>query len=99
MSEGCGNAVRSYAFAVRSGRLQTDQLDPNYLAKCITTITNAGNDTLLWSQQGAYGSSFPMETKHVRGAGWYFSSAQAFDIVVAQQLTPRPDILMLSCAT
>ena len=93
MSEGWGNAVRSYAFAVRSGRLQASQLDQNYLAKCITTITNAGNDTLLWSQQGAYGSSFPMETKHVRSAGWYFSCAQAFDIVVAQQLAPRPEYL------
>ena len=93
MSEGWGNAVRSYAFAARSGRLQPNQLDQNYLAKCITTITNAGNDALLWSQQGAYGSSFPMETKHVRSAGWYFSLAQAFDIVVAQQLAPRPEYL------
>ena len=93
MSEGWGNAVRSYAFAVRSGRLQANQLDPSYLAKCLTTITNAGNDALLWSQQNAYGSSFPMETKHVRSAGWYFSCAQAFDIAVAQQLAPRPEYL------
>ncbi len=91
MSEGWGNAVRSYAFAARSGRLAANQLDANYLAKCITTITNAGNDALLWSQQSAYGSSFPMETKRVRSAGWYFSLAQAFDIVVAQQLAARPD--------
>jgi hypothetical protein len=93
MSEGWGNAIRSYAFAVRSGRLQPNQLDQNYLAKCITTITNAGNDALLWSQQGAYGSSFPMETKHVRSAGWYISCAQAFDIVVAQQFTPRSEYI------
>ena len=93
MSEGWGNAIRSYAFAVRSGRLQANQLDQNYLAQCLTTITNAGNDALLWSQQSAYGSSFPMETKRVRSAGWYFSTAQAFDIVVAQQLTPRADYL------
>jgi hypothetical protein len=93
MAECWGNAVRSYAFAARSGRLQANQLDPGYLAKCITTITNAANDALLWSQQGAYGSSFPMETKHVLGAGWYFSCDQAFDIVVAQQLTPRSDYL------
>jgi hypothetical protein len=93
MDEGWGNAVRSYAFAARSGRLQASQLDPNYLAKCITTITNAGNDALLWSQQGAYGSSFPMETKHVQGAGWYFSCAQAFDTVVAQQIAPRAEYI------
>src|SRR5207248_2087208 len=93
MSESWGNAVRSYAFAVRSGRLQANQIDQNYLTKCITTITNAGNDALLWSQEGAYGSSFPMETKHVQGAGWYFSCATAFDIVVAQQLAPRPEYI------
>jgi len=93
MSEGWGNAVRSYAFAARSGRLQTNQLDANYLAKCISTITNAGNDALLWSQQSAYGSSFPMETKHVRSAGWYFSLAQAFDTAVAHQIAPRPEYI------
>jgi hypothetical protein len=93
MSEGWGNAARSYAFAVRNGRLQPNQLDANYLAKCITTITNAGNDALLWSQQNAYGSSFPMETKRVRSAGWYFSCAQAFDIAVAQQIMPRAEYI------
>jgi hypothetical protein len=83
-----GNAVRSYAFAARSGRLQTSQLDANYLAKCIATVTNAGNDTLNWSRQCAYGSSFPQATKQVKGAGWYFSASQAFDIAVAYQLNP-----------
>ena len=93
MSQGWGNAVRSYAFAARSGRLQANQLDANYLAKCLATITNAGNDALLWSQQSAYGSSFPLETKHVRSAGWYFSLAQAFDTAVAQQINPRPEYI------
>jgi len=93
MSECWGNAVRSYAFAARSGRLQPNQLDPNYLAKCLTTITNAANDALLWSQQGAYGSSFPQETKNVLGAGWYFSCPQAFDMIVAQQVAPRAEYL------
>ena len=93
MSEGWGNAVRSYAFAARSGRLQPNQLDADYLAKCVTTITNAGNDALLWSQQNAYGTSFPLETKRYRAAGWYFSGTHAFDIVVAQQLAPRPEYI------
>src|SRR5262245_26639063 len=87
MYGGYGNAVRSYAFAARSGRLQASQLDAAYLAKCVTTITNCGNDNLLWSQQNAYGSSFPENTKHVRGAGWYFSPVRAFDIVVASQFS------------
>jgi hypothetical protein len=85
-----GNAIRDYATAVSSGRLSAGQIDTNYLAKCITTITNCGNDNLLWSQQNAYGTSFPTETKAVLGAGWYFSPVQAFDIVVAQQFNPNP---------
>jgi hypothetical protein len=88
-----GNAVRDYAFAVKSGRLLASQLDANYLAKCIATITNCGNDNLKWSQENAYGSSFPNATKNVRGAGWYYSPAQAFDIVVAYQFNPNPAYL------
>ena len=88
-----GNAVRSYAFAARSGRLPANQLDASYLAKCITTITNAGNDAVTWSLQCAYGSSFPQPTKQVEGAGWYFSASQAFDIAVAYQLNPTPAYL------
>ncbi|HVS53313.1 MAG TPA: glycoside hydrolase family 9 protein [Opitutaceae bacterium] len=85
-----GNALRSYAFAARSGRLRPDQLDANYLAKCEAELRRAGNDAARWSQQNAYGTSFPEETKHQRAAGWYFSSDQAFDATVAYQLDPRP---------
>ena len=80
-----GNVARSYAMAARSGRLSSGQLDSNYLAQCINVITNCGNDNLRWSHEGAYGSSFPDNTKRVRSAGWYFSVEQAFDMVVAQQ--------------
>ena len=91
---GCyGNAIRDYAMAVRSGRLSADQLDTDYLAECITTITNCGNDNLLWSQYTAYGSSMPEDTKAVRTAGWYFSPVQAFDMVVAQLFNPNPAYL------
>ena len=85
--------MRDYAAAVRSGRLSAGQLDSAYLAKCVTVITNWGNDNLLWSQQNAYGSSLPENTKHVRSAGWYFSSEQAFDLVVAYQNNPDPAYL------
>ena len=85
-----GNAIRDYAAAVMSGRLQAGQLNADYLAKCINVITNCGNDTLRWSQDNAYGSSFPEPTKNARGAGWYFSPSQAFDLVVAQQFNPNP---------
>jgi hypothetical protein len=85
-----GNAIRTFAFAAISGRLSTNQLDPVFLAACQAEIANAANDALLWSQQCAYGSSFPGETKAVLSAGWYFSSDQAFDITVAYQLNPLP---------
>lgn len=85
-----GNAIRSYSAAVGSGRLQAGQLDPAYLAKCINTITNWGNENLRWSQENAYGSSFPDYTKRVLTAGWYFSTEQAFDLVVAQHFSPNP---------
>jgi hypothetical protein len=85
-----GNAIRDYATAVSSGRLQANQVDSGYLAKCITTITNCGNDNLYWSQQTAYGSSLSEDTKRALTAGWYYSPVQAFDIAVAQQFNPNP---------
>ncbi len=91
---GCyGNAVRSYGFAVKSGRLQAHQVNASYLAKCQQVIVAAGDDATRWSNQGAYGSSFPEATKHVQGAGWYFSSDQAYDITTAYQLSPKPEYL------
>jgi hypothetical protein len=89
MSECWGNAIRSYAFAVRSGRLVANQLDAAYLAKCETQIVAAGDDALRWSNQNAYATSFPEETKHVQSAGWYFSLDQASDMAVAYQITPK----------
>jgi hypothetical protein len=85
-----GNAIRGYAFAVSSGRLTSGQINSGYLAKCINVITNSGNDVLTWSQNNAYGTSFPDITKAYRGAGWYFGSEQAFEMVVAYQFNPNP---------
>ncbi|MGN6644590.1 MAG: glycoside hydrolase family 9 protein, partial [Verrucomicrobiota bacterium] len=89
-----GNAVRDYAFAVRSGRLQASQINSAYLAKCESVITAAGDDMVLWSKQNAYGTSFPEATKHVQGAGWYFSGEQTFDLTTAYQITPKADYMM-----
>ena len=85
-----GNAIRDYACAVSSGRLSNTQIQQTYLAKCIQVITNCGNDVLGWSQDNAYGSSFPDLTKLYRGGGWYFSAEQAFDLAVAYQFNPSP---------
>ena len=93
MSECYGNAIRSYAFAVQSGRVQASQLDATFLAKCQAEIAAGGDDALTFSQQSAYGTSFPPQTKAVQGAGWYFSDDQAFDMTVAYQLNPNPDYM------
>ena len=85
-----GNTIRDYAFAVRSGRLQPSQIHQDYLAKCINVITNCGNDVLGWSADNAYGTSFADLTKAYRSGGWYFSTEQAFDLVVAYQFNPDP---------
>lgn len=85
-----GNTIRDYAFAVSSGRLTAGQIQQDYLIKCINVITNCGNDDLGWSQDNAYGSSFPDLTKAYRNGGWYFSPEQAFDMVVAYQFNPSP---------
>jgi len=94
MSESYGAAIRSYAFAIQSGRIaSTNQLDPTFLAKCQAQVAQAGNDVLNWTQQSAYGTAFPSATKAVNSAGWYFSTDQAFDMIVAYQLNPNTNYL------
>jgi hypothetical protein len=88
-----GNAIRSYAFAVKSGRVQSSALDATFLSKCQGTIAAAADDAVRWSQMSAYGTSFPDATKAVNAAGWYFSEDQAFDIMVAYQLTQKAGYL------
>jgi hypothetical protein len=83
MFEGYGCAIRSYAFAAKTGRLKPQQLNSNYLAKCEKEIRAAGQDQLRFARECAYGSSFPDPNKRFRNAGWYFSNNQGFDIAVA----------------
>ncbi len=88
-----GKAIRSYAFGARTGRLAANQLDPSYLAKCLNEINLGAQDHLTRAHANAYGTSFPLESKQYRVAGWYFSSERAFDITVAYQLNARADFL------
>ncbi|HYC70071.1 MAG TPA: glycoside hydrolase family 9 protein [Opitutaceae bacterium] len=88
-----GNAVRAYAFAVRSGRLPAASLDAGYLAKCEAEVRAAANDAVKWSGMSAYGTSFPDASKRQMSAGWYFSAGQAFDLAVGRQLEARADYL------
>jgi hypothetical protein len=99
MCQGYGCAIRSYAFAARSGRLKRSQLDPLFLDRCETEIIAAADAQLRAAQECAYGTSFPAASKRVRTAGWYFSTEQAFDLAVACELDypvlndPRPKYL------
>jgi len=93
MSESWGNAIRSYAFAARSGRLPASALDARYLRICEGEILAAGDDAVDWSKKSAYATPFPIATKAVRGAGWYFSLDQASDMAVAYQIEPKPAYL------
>jgi hypothetical protein len=96
LSEAYGHAIRSYAFAARSGRISRDKLIPELLASCEEQIADAGGDQLQRAENSAYGTSFPTETKRTLTAGWYFSGDAAFDLAVACQLDypvtndPRP---------
>jgi len=90
MAEGWGNAIRTYAFAGRSGRLPSSALDPSYLAACNGQIVAAGDDAAAWGSACAYGTPFPPATKAVLGGGWYFSLDQASDMAVAYQIDPKP---------
>ena len=94
--EGYGCAIRSYAFAVRAGKLAKTDLDLPFLTKCENEVIAAAEDQAKRAESSAYGTSFPIETKRVRAAGWYFSCDAAFDLAVASQLDypskndPRP---------
>jgi hypothetical protein len=97
--ESYGCAIRSYAFAANSGRIPREKLDSKFLAQCETEIIEAARDQLRYSNENAYGTSFPGESKRFRNAGWYFSSDRAFDLATACALDfpekndPRPRFL------
>jgi len=93
MSECWGNAIRSYCFGARSGRLPAGALDARYLALCEGQVLAAGDDALSWSGKCAYATPFPPATKAVNGAGWYFSLDQASDMAVAYAVNPKPAYL------
>jgi len=81
-----GNAIRDYAFGARSGRVKREQLDASLLADCENEIIATAEDQWQRSQNSAYATSFPAETKATRSAGWYFSGDAAFELAVACQL-------------
>jgi hypothetical protein len=97
--EGYGCAIRSYAFAAKSGRVRRDHLDAILLSHCEEEIEQGGVEQFRRARESAYGTSFPAETKRARSAGWYFSTDRALDLATACQLDyptardPRPQWL------
>ena len=90
MFDAYGCAVRSYAFAATSGRVRADRLDEKHLEACRREILTCGEEQADRAAACAYGTSFPVETKRVRSAGWYFPAEADFDLAVADRLDPRP---------
>ena len=93
MSEGYGRAARSYGLAVQSGKMDASHLDPNYLALCQQEITGWANCLTDYAQKTAYGTSWGPDNKRNGGAGWYFSSDQAFEIAVGLLLNQDTNLL------
>ncbi len=93
MFESYGCAIRSYAFAARTGRVKADRLDAGHLQKCVAETVADAADQIRYAQSSAYGTSFPDTTKRFQTASWYFSEDAAFDILVGDLLKPRPDSL------
>ena len=86
LTEGYGRAIRSYAFAARSGRVPRTKLDRQLLLRCEDELIACAEDWLRAARESAYGTSYPEPTKRVSGGGWYFATDQAFDLAVACQL-------------
>ena len=93
MVESFGCAIRSYAFAERSGRMVKARLDAAHAGKCVAELTAHAEDQVRYAKSSAYGTSFPEVTKRFRTAGWYFSDDAVFDILTAGELKPNPHYL------
>lgn len=89
--EGYGCAARSYAFAVRTGKRNANEINATQLAKSEAIILARANDVKSWTNQSAYGVSFDTATKRFSSAGWFFPVERAFDIVVAEQISNDPE--------
>jgi hypothetical protein len=90
MFEGWGCAIRTYAFAEKSGRVPLTAMDSTYFTKCKNEIIATGDDIARFSQQTAYGMSFPDLSKANQTAGWNFASERGFDLTVAYQMDAKP---------
>src|SRR5438270_654679 len=65
LTECYGRAIRSYALAPRTGRIDRSKLDPRLLSRCEDELIACAEDWLKASRDGGYGTSYPEPTKHV----------------------------------
>jgi hypothetical protein len=93
LSEGYGCAIRAFAFAARSGRRLSSELDSNYLSQCESEITNRAAELRQWCSQNAYATSLSQHEKgfYTRqyGVAYYFGGDRAFDLAVADRIQPN----------
>jgi hypothetical protein len=68
-----------------------ERLDATLLDACQRELLAAARDQSDRSEKSAYGTSFPIETKQARSAGWYFSPDAAFDLAVGIQLSDESE--------
>ncbi|MFT4548639.1 MAG: hypothetical protein ACI9MB_002592, partial [Verrucomicrobiales bacterium] len=81
--EGYGAAARSYAYAKLSNRAGVTDLDPGHFRACQQEVWGWGQEMARYSDQSAYGLSFPGESKAFKAAGWYFPISDTLDLVAA----------------
>jgi len=91
--EGYGAATRSYALAPLTGRLSPERLDDGHLQRCKQALIDAGHEIARFHRASAYRTSFPLENKRHRTAGWYFSGENLFDLAAASVLQARDEFV------
>jgi len=89
-----GAATRTYAFAVRSGRLTSGQVNAGYMTSCENEIEAAAQYEVDSSEssfsRNAYGTSFQYDAKSFSGGvgGYFFPLEFCFNVAVAYALNP-----------
>lgn len=86
--EGWGSAFRTYAFAARSGRLESGQMDAAYLSQVEAELTSAGDEVVVRSGQSTYGIALDENPKKFLNPSYVFGNNASFDALVALQLNP-----------
>ena len=86
--EGWGGAFRACATAAASGRPRA--FDDALTARCRDEVLGGAADVAERVAANAYGTALPLQDKHFRTVGWYFSTNAAFDLLAGLALEPRP---------